>query len=168
MRIIALAITLLVISECRQRPNMGRSAASITIPRRGHCLYFDGLPDPACTPGTIDPRVTQANIKETICVSGYTLNVRPPVSYTNALKTRQIAEYGFEDTKARDYEEDHLIPLELGGNPTDPANLWPEPGRSPNPKDAIEGKLHRLVCKGKMSLAEAQYKIRTNWKTALR
>ena len=26
-----------------------------------------------------------------------------------------------------DYQEDHLISLELGGNPTDPRNLWPEP-----------------------------------------
>jgi hypothetical protein len=25
------------------------------------------------------------------------------------------------------YEEDHLSPLEDGGNPTDPRNLWPEP-----------------------------------------
>jgi hypothetical protein len=167
VRVLALAVALLVISDCRQRVSIAPPAANITIPRVAHCLSVDGLPDPTCTPGTIDLRVTQANIKTTICVSGYTATVRPPVSYTNTLKVRQIGEYGFSDPNLRNYEEDHLIPLELGGNPTDPQNLWPEPGHTPNPKDAIEGKLHSLVCKGKMPLAEAQNKIRTNWKTAL-
>ena len=40
---------------------------------------------------------------------------------------KQIAEYGYADTSTADYEEDHLIPLELGGAPRDPNNLWPEP-----------------------------------------
>jgi hypothetical protein len=111
--------------------------------------------------------VTQNNIRTTICVSGYTATVRPPASYTNPLKVRQIVEYGYADKNVRDYEEDHLIPLELGGDPRDPRNLWPEPGHSPNPKDSIEGKLHRLVCAGTMTLAQAQNRIRTNWKTAL-
>jgi hypothetical protein len=26
----------------------------------------------------------------------------------------------------KDYEEDHLISLELGGAPRDPKNLWPQ------------------------------------------
>ena len=124
------------------------------------------LPDPACTPGAVDPRVTQSNLASTICAAGYTLTVRPPGSYTKALKRRQIAEYGYADTSLPDYEEDHLIPLSLGGAPFDQRNLWPEPGRSPNPKDVVERKLHRLVCAGKMSLAEAQTRMRTNWKTA--
>jgi hypothetical protein len=38
----------------------------------GRCRYRDAgqLPDPRCTPGSIDPAVTQANIRRTICVSG--------------------------------------------------------------------------------------------------
>ena len=59
------------------------------------------------------------------------------------------------------------IPLELGGNPTDPKNLWPELGPTPNPKDSVEGKLKRLVCSNKMTLEEAQLRIRTDWKTAV-
>jgi hypothetical protein len=93
--------------------------------------------------------------------------VRPPAKYTNALKVQQIAEYGYTDTNVRDYEEDHFIPLELGGNPTDRENLWPELGPSTNPKDIVEGKLHRLVCSGQMTLSDAQQRIRTNWKTAV-
>src|SRR5207247_7773377 len=40
------------------------------------------LPDPRCTPGSVDPAVTQASIGSTICRSGYTEKVRPPESET--------------------------------------------------------------------------------------
>ncbi|MCW2898087.1 MAG: hypothetical protein JWO67_352, partial [Streptosporangiaceae bacterium] len=40
------------------------------------------LPDPACTPGAIDPAVNQSNIKSTICSPGYTGTVRPPPTPT--------------------------------------------------------------------------------------
>ena len=126
--------------------------------------------DSTCTPGVISPLVTQANIKTTICVSGYTAMIRrqfAPVSYTDALKAQQISEYGYADTKLADYEEDHLVSLELGGHPNDPRNLWPEFPHSPNPKDSVEGKLKRLICAGKVDLADAQIAIATNWKTAL-
>ena len=49
------------------------------------------LPNPSLTPGVIDPRVTQANIKSTVCKKGYTASVRPPESYTEPLKKKDIA-----------------------------------------------------------------------------
>jgi hypothetical protein len=61
------------------------------------------------------------------------------------------------------YEEDHLIPLELGGSPTSPQNLWPEPGATPNPKDAVENAAKYAVCDGRMSLVAAQQAIASNW-----
>jgi hypothetical protein len=61
------------------------------------------------------------------------------------------------------YEYDHFVPLELGGATNDPRNLWPEPGASPNPKDAVEGRLRRAVCDRQISLAQAQREIATNW-----
>jgi hypothetical protein len=61
------------------------------------------------------------------------------------------------------YEEDHLIPLELGGSPASPSNLWPEKGATPNPKDAVENAAHRAVCSGRMTLAAAQRAIAGNW-----
>ena len=130
------------------------------------CHIRGVLPDPNCTPGVIDSAVTQANISETICKSGYTKTVRPAASYTNKLKKQQIAAYGFTDTNLKDYEEDHLISLELGGSPTDPKNLWPEPGSSPNAKDHIENLCHKKVCNGEISLAKAQKEIASNWQTA--
>ncbi len=130
------------------------------------CHINGVLPDPNCTPGAVDPVVTQDTIFQTICKRGYTKTVRPKVSYTNTLKMQQIAEYGYTDTNPKDYEEDHLISLELGGSPTDPKNLWPEPGSSPNPKDTIENMCHAKICNGQISLLEAQKEIATNWQTA--
>ncbi len=130
------------------------------------------LPDPSCTPGALNPSVTQATISSTICVSGWTATVRPPTSYTNALKAKQIAQYGYSDTNLSDYEEDHFIPLELGGAPRDPANLWPEPhynagGGTSSQKDSVENALKRAVCAGTVELAPAQNAIATDWTTAL-
>lgn len=130
------------------------------------CHSINGLPDSVCTPGIANPNVTQSNIQSTICVSGYTTSIRPSTSYTNNLKTEQIKEYGYSDTNLSDYEEDHLIPLEVGGDPTNPKNLWPEYGKIPNPKDSIENLCHSRVCSGQITLAEAQREIATNWRTA--
>ncbi len=65
-----------------------------------------------------------------------------------------------------DYEEDHLIALEVGGSPTAVANLWPEPrfgtwGAAK--KDQLENELHRLVCAGRLALRTAQRALATNW-----
>src|SRR6266853_638313 len=111
-------------------------------------------PNAESVPGATNPDITQANISETICKQGWsTRSIRPPSSYTSALKRTQLRAYG--DTTTNDlprvptkngrstrpditkcversanpacYEEDHLISLELGGDPTSPANLWAEP-----------------------------------------
>ena len=111
--------------------------------------------DPARTPGVLNPDVTQATIGSTICRRGWTATIRPPVDYTNALKRRQMREYG-EDGPMSAYQEDHLISLELGGHPTDPRNLWPEPYPRASAVDAIENELNAEVCDGSLTLAEAQ------------
>ena len=108
-------------------------------------------------PGVLNPDVTQANIGSTICVHGWTATVRPPVEYTNALKVEQMRAYG-EGGSPSDYQEDHLISLELGGDPTDPRNLWPEPYPRAGDVDRIENELNGEVCSGKLTLADAQRK----------
>ncbi|MGD3108846.1 MULTISPECIES: hypothetical protein [unclassified Streptomyces] len=128
------------------------------------------LPDAGCTPGAYNPDVTQSTINSTICVPGWTKTVRPPASYTNQLKIKQIGEYGYSDTNTADYEEDHLVPLELGGAPRDPKNLWPEPRYGDQPaasKDSVENKLKVAVCNGQVQLDDARSAIATDWTTAL-
>lgn len=130
-----------------------------------NCKSVDGLPDSKCTPGSVDPKVTQGNIKDTICKSGYTKTVRPPVSYTEPLKKQLMKSYRIKGL-LKDYELDHLIPLEVGGNPTDGKNLWPEPRHGDNNasmKDNVENYLHEQVCSGNMKLKTAQDLIATNW-----
>ncbi|HEY1856844.1 hypothetical protein [Acidocella sp.] len=131
-----------------------------------------GLPDPALTPGAINPQITQANIDRTICVRGWTRTVRPPKAYTEDVKHHQIdVSYRYFDKRLRAYEEDHLIPLELGGSPTNLQNLWPEPhyvysGWGSFVKDRLEYRLNRMVCDHKISLDTARQAIATNWITA--
>ena len=107
------------------------------------------------TPGVLNPDVTPATLATTICAHGWTRTVRPPTDYTNALKRRQMRAYG-ETGSPSDYQEDHLISLELGGNPTDPRNLWPEPYPRAAEVDKLENELNDRLCSGAITLDEAQ------------
>ena len=130
-----------------------------------------GLPNRALTPGATNPAVTQATIHRTICISGWTATIRPSSTYTTALKVRQLATYGFGDRRLQDYEEDHLISLELGGSAASAKNLWPEPHHvrvggldlGSYTKDGLENHLRSLVCAGRLSLASAQREEAVNW-----
>jgi hypothetical protein len=113
--------------------------------------------DPVRSPGVLNPDVTQATIDSTICVHGWTRTIRPPTSYTNDLKRKQMREYRVGGSLS-DYQEDHLISLELGGHPTDPRNLWPEPYPRASEVDSIENDLNAKVCSGELSLEDAQRK----------
>jgi hypothetical protein len=135
-------------------------------------VLLTGLPDRALTPGATNPAVTQGTIGRTICVTGWTDTIRPSSRYTRALELHDLAAYGFTDRSTDHYEEDHLIPLELGGAPTDPANLWPEPYHlrvadgtdlGAYAKDRLETFLRKAVCGGRMTLVHAQAEIRESW-----
>jgi len=113
------------------------------------------LADPVRTPGVLNPDVTQATIRSTICRHGWTRTIRPPVEYTNALKETQMRAYGETGPRSA-YQEDHLISLELGGDPRDPRNLWPEPYPRAAAVDRLENELNAAVCSGALSLRAAQ------------
>lgn len=152
-----------------------RSSAAATVvqpqPPAGSCHArgsgLFALPDPRCTPGALNPAVSQRNIAATICREGYTDTVRPPESVSEPEKRASLAAYG-DPGPLHDYEYDHLVPLALGGASNDPRDLWPEPGASPNPKDALEAELARLVCGHRISLGAAQRLIATDWVAAYR
>ncbi|HEY2310888.1 MAG TPA: hypothetical protein VGH46_07225 [Gaiellaceae bacterium] len=133
-------------------------AAVVVFFAHGHAHPTSAIvADPVRTPGVVNPNVTQANIRSTVCKSGWTSTIRPPVSYTDALKIKQMKQYG-EAGSPSDYQEDHLISLEMGGNPTDPRNLWPEPYPRASEMDQIENQLNSEICDGKLTLAQAQEK----------
>jgi hypothetical protein len=107
------------------------------------------------TPGVANPDVTQATIEETICTGGWTKTVRPPTDYTNRLKDEQMEAYHRSGTPS-DYQEDHLISLEVGGDPTDPRNLWPQPIERAVEVDDVEDELNHEICSGQITLREGQ------------
>ena len=147
-------------------PTATHATGTITVNPAGAVL-----PNRARTPGAVNPAVNQANIGQTICVTGWTATIRPPPAFTTRLKREQLATgYTYKgDTAAGDYEEDHLISLEIGDAPNAEANLWPEPYNSPEGarvKDVVENTLHTLVCDHAITLATAQRAIAANWWTA--
>ena len=138
---------------------------SNTVPANALAI---GMPNPKLTPGLTNPAVTQKNIGTTICVVGYTKTIRPPVSYTNKLKYDQLhSGYNVQgDMNMRNYEEDHLIPLEVGGHPSSKLNLFPQyyaATYGARVKDRLENKIHLLVCSGKITLKAGQAAFVPDW-----
>ncbi|MBV8933432.1 MAG: hypothetical protein JOZ47_17615 [Kutzneria sp.] len=150
-------------------PDLPTGDKSAPMPAAGTCRLGnkDGqpLPDPTCTPGAINPAVTQGTIQDTVCKPGWAKTVRPPTSVTGRMKTSSARSYALAADQKGEY--DHLVSLELGGAPDDPRNLWVEPGPIPNPKDTVENRLNQAVCSGLVPLATAQKAIAADWVTAV-
>ena len=162
-------------------PGWHGEAVDGPAPAAGSCHYrlVDGvtLPDPACTPGAVDPAVTEGTLPQTLCrKGGYTTSVRPPQQVTDTFKKVARAAYSAPGASS-EYELDHLVPLGLGGA-SDARNLWPE-GNTGDPrqfdrrssggsnaKDGVESRLNRAVCAGEVALTAAQHAIAANWSTA--
>ena len=137
-----------------------RQPAANSCRAQGRGLY--SRPAPRCTPGALNPAVTQATIGRTICRSGWAESVRPSESITEREKYASMTAYG-DGGSPSGFEYDHFVPLELGGATNDSRNLWPEPGASPNLKDTVENYLNREVCDRRLTLSRAQKLIVTNW-----
>jgi len=82
------------------------------------------------------------------------------------LRQRVFQEYGIANARPQDYEVDYLIAPRLGGT-EDIRNLWPEPYRArvwnAHVKDALEQRLHEMVCTGQLDLSTAQRDIARDW-----
>lgn len=144
-------------------PALAASMRTCTRDSQDRCV----TPDPTLTPGALDPRVTQATIQETICGKGYAATVRPSFTESTRLKYTVLARYGIPWSAHQEYEMDHLVPLELGGDPADLRNLWPEPWTGPegaHAKDVLENTLHRAVCADRVPLATAQACLIFDWR----
>jgi hypothetical protein len=122
------------------------------------------LPDPA-HPGVVNPAVTQANIKITVCKSGWTATVRPPTSYTDKLRNALTP----PGQKPLAGELDHRLSIEDSGHPSDPKNLWWQvysDRYGARVKDVLETNLKRRVCGGTLPLSEARGALLGNWLVA--
>jgi hypothetical protein len=119
------------------------------------------VPDPSLTPGATRP-VSLGDV----CSMPHEEVVH---DVSGSLRQQVFREYGIVNPRPEDYEVDYLIAPGLGGT-EDIRNLWPEPSTSStwnaHKKDALEERLHELVCDGELDLNTAQKAIATDWITA--
>ena len=161
MRLATLAVSALLVSSAAGASPLdgyvapdGRTAAQL--------IAAHVLPDPAVTPGVLNPDVTPETLKATVCVSGWTATVRPPTGYTDKLRDADTP----AGARPLDGELDHLLSIEDGGDPASPQNLWwmaYHDRYGARVKDVLETKLKRLVCSGKISLDDARAALAPNW-----
>jgi hypothetical protein len=118
-------------------------------------------PDHTLTPGAM----RQVSLND-VCSMQHEEVVR---EVPTPVRQEVLQEYGIANARASDYEIDYLIAPGLGGT-DEIRNLWPEPYSSPvwnaHVKDALEERLHQMVCAGKVDLATAQKDIATDWVAA--
>jgi hypothetical protein len=128
------------------------------------------VPDPSRTPGAFNPDITLETFHQRICVEG-AAQYRPSASYTTGLKKKQLRDFNCREQDPSEYEEDHLIPLSLGGHPRSPKNLWPQPWHGEwgaHKKDRLEFALYKAACKGEITLTEARAAFTPDWRVSYR
>jgi anti-sigma factor RsiW len=115
------------------------------------------FPEPSLTPG-----VAAGMNRDQVCLLMPPKNRIVPAS----LQRKVFEEYGIAGAEPRAYEVDYLITPALGGA-DDIRNLWPQSNSSAvwnaRVKDALEDRLHDLVCEGQLDLATAQQDISSDW-----
>jgi len=129
------------------------------------------IPDPSCTPGAINPTVTEAMLKNPAFRTGCIRNE----ATTEEQKTTTYGWYkqthpSDNTGEGQTCELDHLIPLYLGGADT-LDNIWPQCGpdgvalddRYFKEKDKVEYYLGQQVREGNIALADAQQGIASDW-----
>ncbi len=115
-------------------------------------------PNHALTPGSATP----AALNELCGLSDFDLDPRVSPEKQRAV----FRAYGLNERAARAYQVDYLINPQLGGN-DDLENLWPEPYHATvwnaRAKDALEARLHGMVCSGQVDLGAAQQELSSDW-----
>ena len=129
------------------------------------------IPDPACTPGAVNPTLTA----DVLRAPGFTTKCVRNDASTEAEKNQTYVWYSIPHPQnntgsSQTCELDHLVSLELGGADT-LDNIWPQCGPSGvalgkryfKEKDTVENYLAKQVKDGAMDLATAQKGIATDW-----
>ncbi len=149
--------------------------AQVSVPHPGGCQvrFSNGypIPDPACTPGAINPQVTTVVLQD----REFSTKCNRDQATAEREKEQTYAQYGIKHPphnsgRNQVCELDHLVSLELGGADT-LDNIWPQCGpdkvtlqdRYFKIKDKVENYLARQVKAGKMRLEEAQNGVATDW-----
>ena len=152
--VIAIAIVVTVVSGAVYRQMTSPEFESVVVTAQA-------TPNRELTPGAVRP-VT----RNEICEAGHR-DMNRLVS--SAMQQEIFKKYGVPVALKNDYEVDYLITPELGGA-DDVQNLWPEPYSSTDwgahVKDALEDRLHQMVCEGTIDLGTAQREMASDWISA--
>ena len=134
---------------------------TLPLQRSAHARFV-----PMSFPATeLTPGVIRVATRDGVCGSAEAKNrdVSP------ALRRRVFELYGMPDADPKAYEVDYLITPALGGA-DDIGNLWPQSYSATiwnaRVKDALEDRLHELVCRGDVDLTTAQREISRDWISA--
>jgi hypothetical protein len=147
----------------------------VTLPPGRPCRVVTGsgapLPDPACTPGAANPTLTIEALDDsafrTRCVRDKDTSQRQKAA---AYRWYDVPHPANNSGATQSCELDHLVSLGLGGADS-LDNIWPQCGpdgvalemRFFRQKDMVESYLRAQVRSRRMSLAEAQRGIASDW-----
>lgn len=132
------------------------------------------LPPPPLTAAAIEPKIKttpkitsksyQDNLPQTLCVGGQ-VNSAHSSYFSGEPARRQSCKFSYMETFRKNYEEIRFVPPSVGGNPSDPRNLWPKPQISAwdaAQKERPKLVTSRMVCTQEITLAEIQQAVSAN------
>lgn len=138
-------------------------------------VWATELPPPPLTAAAIEPEIKttqkitsknhQDNLPQTLCVGGYVNTTHYSYLLGKLAGERQLCKFNYRESFPKNYEEIRLAPPSVGGNPSDPRNLWPKPQISTwdaAQKERPKLVTSRMVCTQEITLAEIQQAISAN------
>lgn len=130
-------------------------------------LLWSARVAPPCLLGPLPDRV---------CSPGATVDIHVPILCSTSTKDRRhvsastrkavLSEYGIAWSDRALWRVDHVIPLGLAGADAI-ENMAPQTVQAAATKDVYEDRARRLVCSGRMSLANAQAAFLGDWTQSL-
>lgn len=113
------------------------------------------LPIPELTPGAIRLEISI----QIVCRTKWGRDVR---HVTPKMRRAVCEAYKARRCPGPGWEIDHRVPRDLGGA-DEIRNLWPQPIKEARKKDGLEFSIRNAVCRGEMSLVEAQAIFLGDW-----
>jgi hypothetical protein len=112
--------------------------------------------------------VTAETVATTICIHRWIKDnrLRPSSAFVRDMKLKLGSAAGLSPEASLSMTLDHIIPLELGGHPSDESNLQLQDVAEARLKDNVEKLLNALVCSGFAPLDDARTAIARDWRKA--
>ncbi|MFZ0089985.1 MAG: hypothetical protein WAL63_10785 [Solirubrobacteraceae bacterium] len=128
--------------------------------------YADGAigADPRCTPGALN-RAALAHPRKTICRRRYLAKLEAPEAGLRRLKIAMMITYGSAGAPST-YVLGHVVPVQDGGSPADPKNVWPilrYGWGGALTQAVVANAVHALICAGTVTVRHAAQILEGDW-----